>query len=285
MHKPLITLSTLIALSGAASAADTASVEAFETGTIQPAGPRQGANGSNFFNVEGVDNTTFASYGTCRWDLAAAKAQFDTTFGSGNWAVTSVLLRMTQSNAGFTKDGGVDLYLSSDDTTDCKTLSSPLTHPFFDGPTPDLALLNAGATICKYNFFAVATGQVDEYTQAGGPNGANEALALAPDLITECETGTVLTLVFVDATSDVAATYRGQVANGDIKPPTLVITADSKSGECYPDCDADTALTIDDFICFQTFFALGDPYADCDADTALTIDDFICFQTFFAIGC
>ncbi len=54
---------------------------------------------------------------------------------------------------------------------------------------------------------------------------------------------------------------------------------------CYPDCDADGALSIDDFICFQTFFSLNDPYADCDADTFLSIDDFICFQTFFAIGC
>ncbi len=54
---------------------------------------------------------------------------------------------------------------------------------------------------------------------------------------------------------------------------------------CYPDCDGDGTLSIDDFICFQTFFALGDPYADCDGDGALSIDDFICFQTFFAIGC
>jgi probable HAF family extracellular repeat protein len=54
---------------------------------------------------------------------------------------------------------------------------------------------------------------------------------------------------------------------------------------CYADCDASAELTIDDFICFQTFFALGDPYADCDGDGGLTIDDFICFQTFFAIGC
>ena len=53
---------------------------------------------------------------------------------------------------------------------------------------------------------------------------------------------------------------------------------------CYPDCDGDTVLTIDDFICFQTFFALGDPYADCDADSLLTIDDFICFQTLFALA-
>ncbi len=54
---------------------------------------------------------------------------------------------------------------------------------------------------------------------------------------------------------------------------------------CYPDCDADEALSIDDFICFQTAFALNDPYADCDTDGQLSIDDFICFQTFFAIGC
>jgi hypothetical protein len=54
---------------------------------------------------------------------------------------------------------------------------------------------------------------------------------------------------------------------------------------CYADCDDDGVLSINDFICFQTFFALGDSYADCDGDGALSIDDFICFQTFFAIGC
>ncbi len=63
------------------------------------------------------------------------------------------------------------------------------------------------------------------------------------------------------------------------------VTFGPDAPECYPDCDGDSVLTIDDFICFQTFFALGDAYADCDGDTVLTIDDFICFQTFFAIGC
>ncbi len=61
--------------------------------------------------------------------------------------------------------------------------------------------------------------------------------------------------------------------------------AGDASPACYPDCDGDAFLSIDDFICFQTFFALGDPYADCDGDSALSIDDFICFQTFFAVGC
>ncbi len=54
---------------------------------------------------------------------------------------------------------------------------------------------------------------------------------------------------------------------------------------CQPDCDASGSLTIDDFICFQTFFSLGDPAADCDASGTLSIDDFICFQTFFVLGC
>jgi hypothetical protein len=58
-----------------------------------------------------------------------------------------------------------------------------------------------------------------------------------------------------------------------------------KPPACYADCDANSQLNIDDFICFQTLYALGDPLADCDADGTLTIDDFFCFQTAFAVGC
>lgn len=56
-------------------------------------------------------------------------------------------------------------------------------------------------------------------------------------------------------------------------------------GPCSADCDQNGLLAIDDFICFQTMFALGDPAADCDVSGTLTIDDFICFQTLFALGC
>ncbi len=55
--------------------------------------------------------------------------------------------------------------------------------------------------------------------------------------------------------------------------------------ECYADCDASGTLDIDDFICFQTRYALNDPLADCDTSGGLDIDDFICFQTLYAIGC
>ncbi len=54
---------------------------------------------------------------------------------------------------------------------------------------------------------------------------------------------------------------------------------------CDADCDGSGQLTIDDFICFQTLYATGDPEADCDQSGGLDIDDFICFQTLFAVGC
>jgi hypothetical protein len=55
--------------------------------------------------------------------------------------------------------------------------------------------------------------------------------------------------------------------------------------DCAADCDGNGTLNIDDFVCFQTLFALGEPGADCDGSGALNIDDFICFQTLFALGC
>ncbi len=78
-----------------------------------------------------------------------------------------------------------------------------------------------------------------------------------------------------------------------ISPCALIATSqawidvdpDPCKDACYQECECDGMLTIDDFICFQTMFALGDPYADCDGTGVLTVDDFICYQTFFAIGC
>jgi hypothetical protein len=54
---------------------------------------------------------------------------------------------------------------------------------------------------------------------------------------------------------------------------------------CYPDCNADGALNLADFGCFQTRFALADPYSDCNADAVFNLSDFGCFQTKFALGC
>ena len=59
----------------------------------------------------------------------------------------------------------------------------------------------------------------------------------------------------------------------------------SVTSGCYPDCNADGALTVADFGCFQTKFVAGDPYADCNGDGLLTVPDFGCFQTKFVAGC
>ncbi len=52
---------------------------------------------------------------------------------------------------------------------------------------------------------------------------------------------------------------------------------------CYPDCDQSGALNVNDYICFQTRFATGDPYADCDANGVRNVNDNTCFQTAFAM--
>ena len=57
------------------------------------------------------------------------------------------------------------------------------------------------------------------------------------------------------------------------------------SDSCYPDCNADGALTVADFGCFQTKFVAGDLYADCNQSGTLTVADFGCFQTAFVAGC
>jgi trimeric autotransporter adhesin len=54
---------------------------------------------------------------------------------------------------------------------------------------------------------------------------------------------------------------------------------------CPADCDGTGVLDINDFICVQTKFVLGDLSVDCDGSGQLNIDDFICFQTQFSLGC
>ena len=74
----------------------------------------------------------------------------------------------------------------------------------------------------------------------------------------------------------VATDWAGNVGTG----PELAFTVPAQA-----DCDASGSLDIDDFICFQTLFGLGDLGADCDGSGELDIDDFICFQTAFGLGC
>lgn len=63
------------------------------------------------------------------------------------------------------------------------------------------------------------------------------------------------------------------------------------SPACYANCDCSAAapvLNVNDFVCFLTRFATGDPWANCDGSTAspaLNVNDMICFQSRFVAGC
>jgi hypothetical protein len=60
---------------------------------------------------------------------------------------------------------------------------------------------------------------------------------------------------------------------------------------CYANCDGSTGtplLNVNDFVCFQSRFAAGEPYANCDGSTippTLNVNDFLCFLGEFAAGC
>jgi hypothetical protein len=214
MHPlPLAALLAASLFTNAVQAAQTASAEAVDNTTIQPAGPRTGNNGLAFFNIEGVSKGGFASYGVARFDLSALKGGFDATYGAGGWALDSVVLRLTQANASFTSDGDVDIYFTGMDGSD-PLQSGALQYPFA-GDFAD------AVKILGYTFTEVSSGSLEQYAlyDAGGANSAG-GLALADDILADHR----VTLALVDASADVAATYAGHT-HFNYAGPTLVVTA------------------------------------------------------------
>jgi hypothetical protein len=212
-----------------------------QTGTIQTTGPRTGASGDNFFNVEG-SATAFPSYGVARWDVTTMRSNLNLAYGVNNWRITSVDLVLTQSTAAFSAAGDVKVYYTADDTTDIKTAGSPLTYPFENTPgTPDLPVTLA-SPLTTYTFTVGTTGDENLYNIYSDGN-TGERLAVRDDLTTGA--GAKLTLVLVDVTTAVAATYRGQVGNGTADPPELRVTAVPLVGN-PPTADAGIDQTVTD---------------------------------------
>jgi len=102
---------TGLALSVSTAHADDFSTFAFDNATVQPGGPRMGANGKNFFNTEGTDNATFASFGVADFDTSTLGITYTVD------TVTAVTVTLTQDNASFTTDGAINFYISEDTVT------------------------------------------------------------------------------------------------------------------------------------------------------------------------
>jgi autotransporter-associated beta strand protein len=143
------------------ASADTASATASLSSTVQVGGPRTGSNGSNFFNVEGSDNGSFASFGVLDFSVDSFNLAFPAT------AVSSLSLSLTESNSGFTKAaGGLNFYLVSDTTTSiANDGSSPLI--FDSANAPEGLGTQLGATpflLGSGTFWGASTGTVDTYS-------------------------------------------------------------------------------------------------------------------------
>ena len=94
--------------------------------TVNPAGPRTGTNGTNFFNVEGSNNAANATFGVMDFAVSSFNPNSQTANGVSGGALT---LSLTESDAAFTAPASLEFYFT--------TLTSPS--------------IVAGASTLRYN--------------------------------------------------------------------------------------------------------------------------------------
>src|SRR5690349_16068770 len=80
--------------------------------TVQPNGPRTGANGTNFFNIEGSNNANNSSYGVIDIPLTDAS----TLFGGPISSINSVTLNLTRQDSAFSAPGQFSIYYTPNST-------------------------------------------------------------------------------------------------------------------------------------------------------------------------
>jgi hypothetical protein len=208
-------------LLGASRAAEAAliSLLASNNATIQNAGPRTGANGKNFYNMEASGNGAFESFGVADFTFPA------NAFGGTAVSINSATLALTQANAAFSKPDLIDVYLAANTVSSIDPGTSPFVYqPGNDGLAAVDPLLGASpATFLGTGMFNttgnVNSGTVDLYTL----NFSDGSLAA---LLAAANSGGVVRLVTVsDVTTPTgAATYAG-FSNATFAGPTLSVDA------------------------------------------------------------
>ncbi len=180
---------------GVTSARASVIVSASDNSTVQPGGPRTGANGQRFFNMEGSNNGQFSSFGV---------VDFATPAGATLGPTGVVLsLTLTQNNAAFSSNGPLSFYLTTDTTTNIDAGTSPLAFNLADLPTGLGSQLNTRYLLGSGTFTQVATGTADTFSFT--PSGA--ALTY---LLNEVNTAHgPIRLIVAPGSASVAATYSG----------------------------------------------------------------------------
>ena len=211
--RSLITLgmATMLAAAGMAGAMAQTTVAATANATIQPSGPRTGASGTNFFNLEGNSNGKFASFGV---------ADFIPTAAPTTVSISNVALNLTESDAAFTAPGSFNIYLATDNTTAFSALKFDATNLATGGIGSQLGTLYTLGTATFSTTGNTNTGQLDTYN-------LTFANATAQNLfLGDVQSGSTIRLALGTATDTTAATFAGST-NTTLAGPTLTYTANA----------------------------------------------------------
>jgi PEP-CTERM motif len=188
--------------------------DAFNNATIQPGGPRSGANGTNYLNIEGANNGTFASFGVADFQYASQ--------GGNVTGINSITLSLTEANSTFTAPGTLEFYVSSDTAAD---ISAGISSLFYQANSIPAGVSNQLDTLYFLGTGdftttgSVNSGQVDDFTLM--PNGSTSSYLTS--LLNSG--GTVRIVLAEDAFSPgIAATFAG-FSNTSYDGPQLTIDA------------------------------------------------------------
>ncbi len=256
------------------AAAVPVSFEATDNATVQAAGPRTGANGKNFFNLEGSANAAFASFGVADFNFASL-----TPLGGTVTAVSDVTLKMTQSNAAFSHDGPVSVFQTDQTAVDIQSGTSPLTFTegmdgagAIDADLAPTTLLGTG----MYVNAGTTMNPVDSYT-------LTLPVAVSASLIAAINGGTTFRLITTPDASDTAATYAG-FGNNTFPGPTLEFEA-TLAGGTFADGDFDEDGDVDNddlvnkwSVGFGTATGATHLTGDADKDGDVDGDDYLIWQ-------
>jgi len=205
---------SLFVLVGSSARAERGSVLADDNATVQVNGPRMGDNGKRFFNMEGNQNGNFSSFGVADFTLSDLGSAFEEGKGS------SLTVTFVQANSGFTHDGGLHFWLTTDTTTDIQPGDDPAVR--FDlGDDPDglTDQLSPRFFLGSGTFTEVADGQVDPFTFQLSRSAQHY-------LRHQIETKGKIRIVVSPADGTVAATYAGYT-NTEFSGPVLTVDSDN----------------------------------------------------------
>ena len=217
---------------------------------------------SAFFNVQG-DDDGFTVY---------SLADFDTSSIGQVSAINSISLELTQSNAFFTANGGLEFFLASD--TRVVSLADParfISAQPGGANTGEAVVGSAFGTLFPLGngtFNETGTGDVD--TVLFSLDAAGEAF-----VVSQINSGGLLRIIATPADAGVQATYSGA---GSIltppSPPVLNVTATPAGGLLLGDVNLDGVVDFFDISPFIAILAAQTFQAEADIDGNGAVDFF-----------